>query len=241
MIENERARIRDGSAQPILVWDLPVRLFHWLLVLSFAGAYVTADSKTWRDVHVVLGYTVVVLIAFRLVWAVIGTRYARFASFAYGPRAVIDYLRSLATRAPRHYVGHNPAGSVAIYALLALGLATGLTGLTVWNDVGGHAMKELHEGIANTMLSIVFVHIAGVVISSLLHRENLVKAMVTGRKEGSPGEGIRRARLLPALLLVALVSGLWIGVVPRPGIDHAAGVQEHHAQAGAGPSRADDD
>ena len=227
-----------------------MRLFHWLLVLSFAGAYITADSKAWRDVHVVLGYTVVVLIAFRLVWAVIGTRYARFASFAYGPRAVLDYLRSLVTLAPRHYVGHNPAGSVAIYALLALGLATGLTGLAVWNDVGGHGMKELHEGVANAMLTVVFVHIAGVVISSLLHRENLAKAMITGRKEGSPGEGIRRARLVPAFLLVALVGGLWLGVVPRPGIDNAAGaqklhaqagVQEHHAQAGASQSRDDDD
>src|SRR5574337_939589 len=107
------ATAAQPEAQSILVWDLPVRIFHWLLALSFLGAYVTADAKSLRDVHVVLGYTVVVLIAFRLVWALIGSRYARLSSFAYGPRAVLDYLRSLFTSAPKHYIGHNPAGSVA--------------------------------------------------------------------------------------------------------------------------------
>ena len=166
----------------IRVWDLPVRIFHWLLVLSFAGAFVTAESERLRDVHVVLGYTVLALLAFRLVWAFVGTRYARLSSFAFGPRAVAEYVRSLLTTHPRHYLGHNPAGSWVIYLLVLLGIAAGVTGYATYNDVGDEWMEELHEGAANAMLALVFVHVAGVIVSSVLHRENLVKAMVTGYK-----------------------------------------------------------
>ena len=109
----------------ILVWDLPLRVFHWLLALSFAGAFLTAEAERFRDVHVVLGYTFLGLLAFRLVWGVAGSRYARFRSFLYGPRAVITYLQSLVARRPIHYVGHNPAGSWAIYAILYPGLRRG--------------------------------------------------------------------------------------------------------------------
>ena len=166
----------------IRVWDLPVRIFHWLLVLSFAGAFVTAESERLREVHVILGYTVLGLLAFRLFWAVVGTRYARLSSFAFGPRAVADYLRSLLTLRPKHYLGHNPAGSWVIYLLVLLGITAGATGYATYNDIGGDWMEDLHEGAANAMLTLVFVHVAGVVVSSLLHRENLVKAMVTGYK-----------------------------------------------------------
>ena len=109
----------------ILVWDLPLRMFHWLLVVSFAGAFLTAESERVRDMHVALGYTFVGLLAFRLVWGVVGSRYARFASFAFGPEAVLAYLGSLLTRRPDHYVGHNPAGSWVIFAIVVLGVVTG--------------------------------------------------------------------------------------------------------------------
>ena len=171
-----------APASSILVWDLPLRIFHWLLAASFAGAFLTAESERWRNVHVMLGYTTLALVAFRVGWGFIGTRHARFSSFSYGPSAVLKYLRSLATRAPGHYVGHNPAGSWAIYALLACTLAAGATGLAVYNDVGGKWLEHLHEFVANAMLAIVVVHIVGVIGGSLLHRENLVKAMVTGHK-----------------------------------------------------------
>jgi cytochrome b len=166
----------------VLVWDLPVRLFHWLFALSFAGAYLTGDSERLRDIHVMLGYTVAGLVAFRLAWGLLGTRYARFASFAYGPRQVLGYLRSLLTRSPQHYLGHNPAGSWAIYGLLGLSALAAAAGYATYNDVGGHAMEEVHEALANGLLALVLVHIAGVAASSLLHGENLVRAMITGRK-----------------------------------------------------------
>ncbi len=198
----------------ILVWDAPTRVFHWVLALSFVGAFVTADSERLRDVHVVLGYTVFVLIAFRLIWGIVGTRYARFTSFAFGPRAVVAYLKSLLTLRPQHFLGHNPAGSIAIYALLALGLLSGLTGYAHYNALGGEWLEDLHEGLANAMLAVVFLHIAGVVVSSLLHRENLARAMVTGYKTGDPAGAIRGARWIVAALLVASIAALWTGVVP---------------------------
>ena len=100
--------MKQATESSILVWDLPLRLFHWLLAAAFAGAFVTAESERWRDVHVMLGYTTLALIAFRVAWGFIGTRYARFASFAFGPSRVVSYLRSLATRTPHHYTGPNP-------------------------------------------------------------------------------------------------------------------------------------
>lgn len=197
----------------ILVWDVPTRVFHWLLAGSFAGAFLTAESETWRDVHVLLGYTVVGLIGFRLLWGFVGTRYARFRSFAFGPSTTIAYLKSLLSGAPRHYLGHNPAGSWVIYGLLALGLVSGVTGYAVYNETGGEWLEELHEAAANSMLALVVVHIAGVLVSSLLHRENLVRAMITGYKPGEPGQGLRRAHWLVGVGLLAGAVAFWTGVL----------------------------
>jgi cytochrome b len=198
------------SAQGILVWDLPVRVFHWLLALSFAGAYLTAESERWRLVHVTLGYTVGGLIVFRLLWGLIGTRHARFASFVRGPAAVLRYLRSLLAGRPEHHVGHNPAGALAIVALLGLGALLVLTGWSTYNEIGGDWLEELHEGVANTMLAVVLVHIGAVLLSSRLHHENLVRAMITGRKQGAPAQGVRRAWRVLGVLLLAAVLAFWV-------------------------------
>ncbi len=194
----------------VLVWDLPTRVCHWLLALSFAGAYLTAESERLRDVHVMLGYTMLGLVGFRLVWGFIGTRYARFASFAYGPRQVMSYIKSLFTRAPQHYLGHNPAGSWAIYALLCLSALAAAAGYATYNDIGGHAMEEAHEALANGLLALVMVHIAGVVASSLLHGENLVRSMITGYKPGVAGAGIRYRHRIVGAMLVGSVAAFWM-------------------------------
>ena len=194
----------------ILVWDLPTRAFHWLLALSFAGAFLTAESERLRDVHVTLGYTMLGLIAFRLLWGLIGTRYARFTSFAYRPRQVMSYLKSLLTRSPQHYLGHNPAGSWAIYALLGLSALAGATGYATYNDIGGHAMEEVHEAMANGLLGLVMVHVAGVLASSLFHGENLVRSMITGYKSGAPGAGIRYRHRILGALMVGSVAAFWV-------------------------------
>ena len=174
------------TTERVRVWDLPTRLFHWSLAATFAGAWLTADSERWIDVHTTLGYAFAGLIAFRLVWGLIGSRYSRFSSFVRGPRAVRRYVASILVLNPEHHVGHNPAGGWAVLALLALGAVTAGTGYLAFNDVGGDWLEELHEGAASAMLALVFVHIGAVILSSLIHGENLVRAMLSGFKRGAP-------------------------------------------------------
>ena len=198
--------------QKILVWDWPVRLGHWLMVGGFTLAWLTGDSETFRLVHVIAGATVLGVATFRLPWGFIGSRYARFVDFVRGPAAVKSYLFSLLRLQPAQHVGHNPAGGWAIVLLLGLGIVTGLAGWAIYNDIGGHWLEEVHEALAATMLTAVIVHVAGVISGSLLHGENLVRAMVNGHKSGTPGAAIRSARPLAAALLLAwvAVAGWWI-------------------------------
>lgn len=200
-------------ATRILVWDIPTRVFHWLLAGSFIGAFVTAESEMFRDVHVALGYLLLALIGFRILWGIVGTRYARFSAFAFGPSKVLAYLKSLLTGSPQHYLGHNPAGSWVIYALLLLGVLAGATGYATYNEIGGEWFEELHEAFANSMLVLVGVHVAGVVVSSLLHRENLVKSMINGYKQGETDQGVRGAYWLIGAGLLAGTVLLWSGIL----------------------------
>ncbi len=210
--------------QKILVWDLPTRLFHWLLAAAFAAAWLTAESDTWLALHVFAGYLMLGLVAFRLLWGVIGSRYARFASFRFGPRAAMAYLQETLHGKAKRHIGHNPAGSWAIYGLLGLAVAAGLTGLlTLGGEENhgpfagllsyglGHAFKELHEGLASAMLALVGLHLAGVAVESLLHKENLAKAMVTGCKDGETTQAAASPRRFSAMALLALVlaGGAW--------------------------------
>lgn len=194
----------------ILVWDWPVRIGHWLLVGAFALAWLTGDSESWRLVHAFAGGTVVGVIAFRLLWGVVGTRHARFASFVRGPGGVRDYLLGLVSGRPLHTAGHNPAGGWAILALLALGLLTGAAGWLTYNDsfanLGGEWFEEVHEAMASLMLGVAGLHVAGVIVGSLAHRENLVRAMLTGMKQGTPAEAIASARIWAVPLLLGWVA-----------------------------------
>lgn len=203
--------VSASRVERTLVWDAPVRVFHWLLVLCFATAWLTGDGERWRLVHVTAGYTMAGLVAFRVLWGLFGTRHARFGDFVRGPRAVLGYLGSLVRGRPEHHAGHNPAGAVAIVGLLSLVLLTAAAGWATYNEVGGHWVEEAHEVLANAMLVLVLVHVAAVAVSSWLHRENLVGAMVHGRKPAAPEEGIRSAwRSIAALLLVAVLGFWWL-------------------------------
>jgi len=187
----------------ILVWDVPTRLGHWLLVGSFAVAWLTSESETWQDVHVAAGTLMFAVVVFRLFWGIIGSRYACFDSFSFSPAAALRYLRDLALRRPAHYAGHNPAGSYAIYALLGFALLAGFSGWLVYNEFGGEWVEELHEGVASAMLAIVALHLGGVVVGGLAHGENLALSMLTGRKLGASGEAIANARWGWAIVLGA--------------------------------------
>lgn len=179
--------------QRVLVWDVPTRVFHWTLAASFAGAYLTAESERYRDIHLALGYLLFGLLVFRLVWGFAGTAYARFGSFLCKPSAVVCYVRSLFSPQPEHHVGHNPAGGVAILLLILLGLLISVSGLGLYWEFGDEdLLVELHEIAANLMLAVVVVHVAGVLVSSVLHKENLVRSMLTGYKTAAADEAISR-------------------------------------------------
>jgi len=185
---------KQDASRRVPVWDPLVRLFHWSLVGFFTLAWLTEDD--FQSLHQWSGYAVAGLVGFRVIWGLIGTRHARFSDFVRGPREIRAYLKSLLTRHPRHYLGHNPAGG-AMVVLMLIGLAaltlTGMmlaaadgSGPLVGTWLGGfaeHDVKEVHEFFANLMLLLVFVHVGGVLVSSLLHRENLVRAMLTGHKK----------------------------------------------------------
>ena len=180
---------RPPQAARVFVWDVPVRVFHWLLAAAFAGALLTAESERLRLTHVRLGYAIAGLVLFRIVWGFAGSRYARFSSFVTGPSAVWRYLRAVPTARPEHRVGHNPAGAAVILALLGLALTTGLTGWLGYEELAGEWVTEAHELAAYAMLALVGVHVAGVLLASLRHRENLVAAMVTGWKRAPTASG----------------------------------------------------
>lgn len=213
-------------SQRMLVWDVPTRVFHWLLVVSFAGAFLTAESERYRDIHVVLGYTLLGLIAFRLMWGFVGTRYARFRSFLFKPGEIAAYASSLLKARPGHHVGHNPAGSVAVFALLALGIASGVSGVLIFQDVGGDVLEELHELVSYGMLAVVVLHVAGVLVSSVMHGENLVRSMITGFKRvpeqdfsasARPNKGIRRSHAWLGVIMLAATVTFWV-VYPVTGL-----------------------
>jgi len=200
----------------ILVWDVPTRVFHWMQVLSFGVAYLTAFSERLRNYHVALGYILLGLLVFRLLWGFIGTRYARFSSFVFNPKEIVAYLLTMAKGKPGHYLGHNPAGSVSVWLLLALGMIICVTGVMALQDDASDLVVDLHGLATNVMLGVIALHLIGVLISSILHRENLVRAMFTGLKSSGTDDGIQRSHTWLGVLMVIAVVVFWFVYVKRP-------------------------
>ena len=157
-----------------------MRLFHWSLVAGYLLAWVTAEE--WDLLHERVGWFLLALLGLRLVWGLVGTRHARFGEFVRGPGQVRAYLGSLLRGSPDHHAGHNPAGGWMVVALILVLAATALSGVLLVQ--AGEAWEDLHEGLANLSLVLVTVHVLGVLVSSFMHRENLIKAMLTGYKPG---------------------------------------------------------
>ena len=170
------------ASPTIRVWDPLVRLFHWSLAASFALAWLTAEA--WEDLHHWAGYAAAALVGFRLLWGLLGPRYARFSQFIRSPADVARYLAAILRGREPRYLGHNPAGGLMILALLAGMALTAATGWMYTTDMfwGVEWVEEIHEAAATLMLGLVGLHVAGVVVASLRHRENLALSMLTGRK-----------------------------------------------------------
>jgi len=166
----------------VKVWDLFVRIFHWSLVVLVTIAILTGDQVEW--VHLWAGYVIATFVAMRIIWGFVGSENGQFSSFVTGPRAVITFLKQSAQlRAPR-YLGHNPAGGWMVIAMLVVLSALCVTGIAMTTDAywGSKTLEEIHETLANILLGLIALHILGVIVASLEHAENLVWAMITGRK-----------------------------------------------------------
>ena len=224
-------RSHDPINASLLVWDVPTRLFHWLLVLLVALAWVTGEAEgSMSTVHQLAGYRVAVLLVFRVIWGFVGSRHSRFSDFVRPWREVFAHIRGMLSLRPARTLGHNPLGGwMALVLLLVLAAQVG-TGLFASDDgLGGplagtvaagtaHAIAELHEGLSGALLGLIGLHIIGVLVESLLTRDNLVRAMITGRKTVTPGEAEagQSAAVAPgwlAALVLATASGIvWMVV-----------------------------
>jgi cytochrome b len=173
-----------GEAPPatVQVWDPFVRIFHWSLVVLFAIAFLTGDEV--EQAHVAAGYAIGGLLALRIAWGFVGPRHARFADFVRPPRAVIAYLRDAMAFRSRRHLGHNPAGGLMALVLIGMLIGTCATGYLMTTDAywGSEAMEHVHGAFASVTVALVALHVLGALATSLAHGENLVKAMITGRK-----------------------------------------------------------
>ena len=181
----------------VRIWDPLIRLFHWTLVATYFTAWLVEDD--WMRLHVLAGYTVLGLMLFRIVWGLTGTRNARFSNFVCSPSRTLAYLKDVITFRARRYLGHNPAGGAMVIVLLFSLSATTVTGVALYGyaefsgplagllgDIPewlGGLLENAHGFLANATLLLVLLHIAGVALASLQHRENLVRSMFTGIKQ----------------------------------------------------------
>jgi cytochrome b len=200
------------------MWDYPVRVFHVLLIICIAGAWLSGEEDEWKMLHLAFGYTAAALVVFRILWGFIGSRRARFSSFVQSPFVAWEYLRSHFNGKLMRFAGHNPAGGLAVLAILGTILLAVASGWLVFQADDSDTLEELHEVMVNALLVLVGVHIVAVLVTSYLHRENLPRAMITGYKLGLPGEGIENAYgWLGILLVIAAVVFGWMvysGLIP---------------------------
>ncbi len=189
--------VADASAAHVKVWDRFLRFFHWTLVLCFTTAFISGEVHL-STIHELVGYTLCVLLAARLYWGFRGSEYARFRAFIFPVSEAVSYLRSMLKGNPRHYYGHNPAGALMVFTMFGLLAVIFLSGLLTLGtiDFGGplaflanrvsddasYVFRHVHEFLPNVALGLVVLHLLGVLVGSIQHKENLVRAMLTGRK-----------------------------------------------------------
>ena len=194
----------ESDSATVKVWDRFLRFFHWTLVLCFATAFISGELHA-STLHVMAGYLLCILLVARVYWGFKGGEYARFRAFMFPISEAIEYLRSMLKGSPKHYYGHNPAGALMVFTLLGmlvLILASGLLTLGTIDFEGplvflanrvsdgtSYAFRDLHEILPNIALALVALHLLGVLVGSIQHKENLVRAMLTGKKK-SPSQPV---------------------------------------------------
>jgi cytochrome b len=186
-----------NESAAVKVWDRFLRFFHWTLVLCFATAYISGEVHA-STIHVLVGYVLCVLLAARVYWGFKGSEYARFRAFIFPIGEALEYLRSMLKGNPKHYYGHNPAGALMVFTMFGLLAVIFVSGLLTLgtidfegpmvflanrvSDESSYTFRHLHQWLPNLALALVVLHLLGVVVGSIQHKENLVRAMLTGKK-----------------------------------------------------------
>jgi cytochrome b len=209
MQQANASHIDDRDAGTVKVWDRFLRFFHWTLALCFATAFISGEVHA-STIHELVGYLLCILLAARVYWGFRGGEYARFRAFIYPLSEVLEYLGSMLKGNPRHYYGHNPAGALMVFTLLGLLAAIFVSGLLTLgtidyegplvflansvSDEASYAFHHVHEWLPNIALALVILHLLGVLVGSIQHKENLVRAMLTGVKK-APSKQILKSRI----------------------------------------------
>lgn len=208
----------------LALWDLPTRLFHWSLVISFAFLFYSGETGEWMEWHMNVGIFVLALVLFRLVWGFVGSQTARFSSFMrLHPQTIVDYMKTLPKRDHQQYAGHNPLGGLVVLLMLVLLFIQAVSGLFNSDDILAEGplyamvseafsdmMGGLHETVFELLLLIVVLHIAAIIFYRLYKGINLVKPMIIGwinwREKPAPSLFFKSAWFGIALLLLISVA-----------------------------------
>lgn len=245
----------------VLVYDFPTRVFHWLFagffITAFAIANLVDDDSARFSLHMLAGLGMVFVIVLRLIWSLVGTRHARLTDLALNPAQLIAYfkgmfLKGMASPGSRRWIGHNPASSWAAVAMVGLALGLGTTGYLMATGGENDALKEAHELMANAFLVVVLLHIAGVVVHVLRHRDHLESSMVTGRKQARADDQEQVRSIPVAGAAFVVLTGLFMGYLLQHydaqarsldlfGTTLQLGENEHDHQSGGSESDSDGD
>lgn len=201
-----------------LIFDVPTRLFHWsfagFFVISYIIANIADDESPLFPYHALSGICLVFIVLLRIIWGCWGTQYARFSSYQLNPVSLITYLKAILTDQGKRSLGRNPASSWAAITMMLMALGLGLTGYLMASGSGSRDIKEIHELLANGFFIVVLLHIAGVALHTLRHKDPIAVSMITGRKEATetetqgianPKEGVGVAFIFMLLMLMAFL------------------------------------
>ena len=239
----------------VLIWDLPVRAFHLVFAGGIAAAasiaLVLGDDGPLLPQHAMIGLTVAVALVLRIAWGFVGSRHARFASFAYGPGAVVRYMRAALSGKGQRFAGHNPGAAHAAFAMYALLVLLTVSGITL--ALGNRDAKDAHEVFAYAMIAAIGAHLAGITLHTVMHREFIAASMVHGRKEADAADAIPSAHLLAGVVFIGCVAAFGVALwssydsasrtarLPLVGTALSLGEQEGgEERRGHGPDEDDD-
>jgi len=218
-----------------LVWDLPLRLFHWLFAFSILASWYTSEQEgEMVELHMQLGYFILGLVIFRILWGFWGTKYSRFSQFWPTPSKIVRYIQALKTGKQPHYAGHNPLGSLMVFLMLILILLQAVSGLFINDDIFSsgpyygtlgkeleNVMKFIHHNFFDIMLIAIFTHVFVIAYYRIKKKLDLVTPMITGKKSVNTidkNEAIEHSKVIIALIIAIAVAAFvyWLVVVNAP-------------------------